>query len=166
MTSDRVLFDTSCLIAGMVQTHAHHDRALPWLTRASCGEITGLVCTHSLAETYAILTTLPLRPKIQPTAALLGIHQNLAAFELISLTQQDYQDTLEELVSLGLAGGVVYDALSCQSCPQSRSGHTADPECQTFLAIGTCYKCSSVGALELPHRIGQLLRAFSDTVLV
>lgn len=73
MTHERVLFDTSCLIAGMVQTHVHHLRATPWLARAAHGEITGLVCTHSLAETYAILTSMPLRPKIQPAAALAGI---------------------------------------------------------------------------------------------
>lgn len=136
MTSDRVLFNTSCLIAGMVQTHAHHKRTVPWLNRASCGEITGLVCTHSLAETYAILTTLPLLPKIQLTAALLGIRQNLAAFELIPLTQQDYQDTLEEIVSLGLAGGVVYDALAAKAALIAGAGILLTLNAKHFLRLG------------------------------
>lgn len=136
MTRDRVLFDTSCLIAGMVQTHAYHNRAVPWLTRASRGGITGLVCTHSLAETYAILTSLPLRPKIQPTAALLGIRQNLAAFELIPLTQQDYQDTLEELVSLGLVGGVVYDALAAKAALKAGAGTLLTLNAKHFLRLG------------------------------
>jgi predicted nucleic acid-binding protein len=136
MTHDRVLFDTSCLIAGMVQTHAHHDRVAPWLARATRGEITGLVCTHSLAETYAVLTSLPLHPKIQPMAALTGIRQNLAAFELIPLTQQDYQDTLEELVSIGLAGGVVYDALAAKAALKAGADNLLTLNAKHFLRLG------------------------------
>ncbi len=136
MAHDRVLFDTSCLIAGMVQTHAHHNRAAPWLARAARREIIGLVCTHSLAETYAILTTLPLRPRIEPAAALTAIRQNLAAFELIPLTQQDYQYTLEELVSLGLAGGVVYDALAAKAALKAEAGTLLTLNAKHFLRLG------------------------------
>jgi predicted nucleic acid-binding protein len=136
MTHNRVLFDTSCLIAGMVQKHVHHERAAPWLTRAARGEITGLVCTHSLAETYAILTSMPLRPRIQPQAALAGIHQNLSAFEFIPLTQQDYQDTLEELVRLGLVGGVVYDALAAKAALIAGADTLLTLNSKDFLRLG------------------------------
>lgn len=136
MTHDRVLFDTSCLIAGMVQTHVHHTQVAPWLARAARGEITGLVCTHSLAETYAILTSMPLRPRIQPAAALVGICQNLAAFEFIPLTQQDYHDTLEELVRIGLAGGVVYDALAAKAALKAGADTLLTLNAKDFVRLG------------------------------
>jgi len=136
MTHNRVLFDTSCLIAGMVQKHVHHSRSAPWLTRAARGEIAGLVCTHSLAETYAILTSMPLRPRIQPQAALAGIRQNLVAFDFIPLTQQDYQDTLEELVRLGLLGGVVYDALAAKAALIAGADTLLTLNSKDFLRLG------------------------------
>lgn len=136
MTHERVLFDTSCLIAGMVQTHANHTRVAPWLSRAARGEITGLVCTHSLAETYAILTSMPLRPRIQPGAALSAIHQNLATFEFIPLTQQDYQDILEEMVSIGLAGGVIYDALAAKAALIAGANILLTLNAKDFLRLG------------------------------
>lgn len=136
MTHDRVLFDTSCLIAGMIQTHVHHTRAAPWLSRVTRGEITGLVCTHSLAETYAILTSMPLRPRIQPRAALAGIRQNLATFEFIPLVQQDYQDTLEELARIGLTGGVVYDALTAKAALLAGADTLLTLNAKDFLRLG------------------------------
>jgi predicted nucleic acid-binding protein len=56
------LFDTSVLVAAMVEAHPNHTAALPWLQRAKPGLVTGLVAAHSLAELYAVLTTLPIQP--------------------------------------------------------------------------------------------------------
>jgi predicted nucleic acid-binding protein len=60
----RILLDTSVLVAAMVEAHPAHMRALPWLQKAQGGTDTWLVAAHSLAELYAILTTLPVRPRI------------------------------------------------------------------------------------------------------
>jgi len=53
----------------MVESHLAHERALPWLQRVRAETDSGVVAAHSVAETYAILTTLPLRPRISPTTA-------------------------------------------------------------------------------------------------
>ena len=56
----KTLFDTSVLVAAVVEPHPMHVRALPWLQRAKAGEIDFFVASHTLAELYAVLTTLPL----------------------------------------------------------------------------------------------------------
>lgn len=63
----RLFFDTSTLVAAMVEGHPSHSAALPWLQRVKVD--TGLVAAHTLAELYAILTRLPVSPRIPPAMA-------------------------------------------------------------------------------------------------
>ncbi|HEX6985868.1 MAG TPA: PIN domain-containing protein, partial [Planctomycetaceae bacterium] len=108
----RVLLDTSVLVAAMVTGHPEHLRALPWLQRIKAGTDEGVVSAHSLAETYAILTTLPLRPPIRPAVARQLIERNiLADFEVVALSEADYRSLLGHLETVGIAGGATYDAV-------------------------------------------------------
>lgn len=72
----KILLDTSVLVAAMVEAHPAHTQALPWLQKAQAGADTWLVAAHSLAELYAILTTLPVRPRILPAVARELIQRN------------------------------------------------------------------------------------------
>src|SRR5437899_4686508 len=100
------LLDTSVLVAAMVESHPAHDRALPWLQRVRDGSDAGLVAAHSLAELYAILTTLPVRPRISPATAGELIRTNvLAYFEVVSLDAADYAEVIQRLESLDIQGG-------------------------------------------------------------
>lgn len=108
----RVLFDTSVLVPALVQALPQHPRAAPWLERAKAGEIEFLVANHSLAELYSVLSTLPMRPRLSPAQAWTLIRENVeAAAQLIALSPADYLVTTQRVSELGLAGGVVYDAL-------------------------------------------------------
>jgi predicted nucleic acid-binding protein len=112
----RILFDTSTLIAALVKVHPAHARALPWLQRVTDNIDTGFVASHSLAELYSTLTTFPIQPRISAKAANELIQQNvLMVFEIISLSKQDYVTVIENLSSLGIVGGVTYDALILQA---------------------------------------------------
>ena len=62
----KILFDTSVLVAAMIEAHPMHEAALPWLQQVSDQSETGLVAAHSIAELYAVLTTLPVRPRFPP----------------------------------------------------------------------------------------------------
>jgi predicted nucleic acid-binding protein len=73
----RILLDTSVLVAAMVEAHPAHEQAFPWLKRAISGSDSVLVAAHSLAELYAILTTLPVEPRISPTDAQQLIKRNI-----------------------------------------------------------------------------------------
>jgi predicted nucleic acid-binding protein len=108
----RVLFDTSLLVAAMVEGHPAHSLALPWLQRTKARLDTGLIAAHTLAELYAILTRLPINPRISPALALQLIRSNiLDTCTVVALSDTDYVSLLSHLAGLGIAGGAVYDAL-------------------------------------------------------
>jgi predicted nucleic acid-binding protein len=108
----RILFDTSLLIAAVVEGHPAHALAFPWLQRAKDKTNTGVVAAHSLADMYAILTRLPVRPAIPPDMAREIIAVNvLDTCEVVTLSAGDYVTLLNHLADLKVAGGAVYNAL-------------------------------------------------------
>jgi predicted nucleic acid-binding protein len=106
------LFDTSLLVAAVVQGHPAHAVAFPWLQRVKDKADAGIVAAHSLAEMYAILTRLPVRPPISPEMAREVIAVNvLGTCEVMALSAADYVTLLSHLADQKIAGGAVYDAL-------------------------------------------------------
>jgi predicted nucleic acid-binding protein len=108
----KILFDTSVLIAAIIEPHPLHSTAFPWLKRAKSREFDMFVASHTLAELYAVLTTLPVSPKITPGAAMRLIHNNIeATAKIISLSSSDYSSIIKRMATLELSGGLIYDAL-------------------------------------------------------
>ena len=92
----KILFDTSVLVAAVVEPHPMHRRALPWLQRAKAEECDFVVASHTLAELYAVLTTLPVRPRISPAVAWRLVHENVeTSAKIVSLTPSDYRSTVK-----------------------------------------------------------------------
>ena len=116
-----VLFDTSVLVAAIVQPHPMHSRALSWLKQAKAGELRYLIASHTLAELYAVLTTLPVTPRISPATAWRLIRENVeTAATVIPLTPTDYRLVLKRLAELGVSGGVIYDALIARAAQKAQ----------------------------------------------
>ena len=112
----KVLLDTSVLVAAIVEAHPRHERGLAWLKRVVTGQDQGVVAAHSLAELYAVLTTLPVYPPISAWEAKELIQRNVIEhLELVSLNGREYQEVIEHLTALGIVGGAVYDALILRS---------------------------------------------------
>jgi predicted nucleic acid-binding protein len=112
----KLLLDTSVLVAAIVEAHPLHTAALPWLQRVRAGTDSGLVAAHSVAELYAVLTTLPLQPRIAPAIARELIeHDVLDTLEVVPLSADDYVSVIERLVELEIVGGATYDALILQA---------------------------------------------------
>jgi predicted nucleic acid-binding protein len=108
----KAVLDTSVIVAGIVESHPMHPKCLTWLQRAKAGEIECIVVSHTLAETYAVLTTLPVKPRISPLVAQRLIHNNLQAnARIVPLIVADYWSTIQRMAEMGLSGGTVYDAL-------------------------------------------------------
>jgi predicted nucleic acid-binding protein len=107
-----ILFDTSILVAAIVRVHPMHQRAIPWLKRVKQQRDSGVVSAHTIAELYAILTTLPIQPRISPELARRLIRDDvLTTCQVVPLAQDDYETVIARLVERGLIGGVTYDAL-------------------------------------------------------
>ena len=110
-----VLFDTSVLIAALIEDHPSHSQSLSWLQRVRLGELEGFVSTHTIAELYSVLTRIPRKPRINPELAQQLIVDNLGNFNKVVLTAEDYQATISRMVSLNLPGGGIYDGLIAQA---------------------------------------------------
>jgi predicted nucleic acid-binding protein len=118
----KILFDTSVLVAAMVESHPQHPRALSWLAKVRSGEIELLVSSHTLAELYSVLSAFPIKPRISPATVQRMIQENVGALAtLVSLSGSDYLATLEKVSALGLSGGIVYDALIARAAQTSNA---------------------------------------------
>ncbi len=108
----KIFVDTSVLVAGCVRLHPHFGRARPILEDAAAKRNEFLMSAHSLAEVYAVLTNLPISPKIVPTEARLIIETNITRnFRKVAVTAHMYEQAISRCAEWGVAGGVVYDAL-------------------------------------------------------
>lgn len=112
----KALLDTSILVAAMVTSHPEHARAFRYLRDARQKKFHGIIAAHSLAEVYAVLSSMPVQPRISPAAAWKLIKENLiGTFEIVSLSKSDYLSVIQRLSRDQLPGGTIYDALIAQS---------------------------------------------------
>jgi predicted nucleic acid-binding protein len=110
----KVIFDSSVLIASFVPEHPKHQVCLRWLERVQAEEISSVIATHTLAECYSVLTGMQRKPKITVQQAQWFISESFRKFEIVPLNEEDYQSVIARIVSLGLSGGIIYDALIAQ----------------------------------------------------
>jgi predicted nucleic acid-binding protein len=105
----------------MVEAHPAHEQGLAWLKRVASGTDKGFVAAHSLAELYAVLTTLPVHPPISPLDAQQLIKHNVTKrLGIVFLSDQDYIQVIEHLAALGIVGGATYDALILRAAANAK----------------------------------------------
>ena len=118
----KTLFDTSVIIAALIESHPMHPRAFPWLKQAKDRKFELIVASHTLAELYAVLSTLPLKPRITSSVAWRLIRENVESVgKTISLTPTEYSSTIKHLSDMGLIGGIVYDALIAKAAQKAKA---------------------------------------------
>ena len=117
----KVLFDTSVLVAALIDSHPQFPIAFPWLLKVKHGEINGYIGTHTLAELYAVLLSLPTQRKISTTDIWRLIQQSiLSVFDVIDLTKSDYRIILQSIANYNIRGGATYDALIAQAASKAK----------------------------------------------
>lgn len=101
----QLAFDTSAAVPLLVRSHTAHATV-----RQHAVGRTPVLTTHSLAETYSVLTRLPgdARLSLADAARLLAANFRVAALPVPAAQAGDLP---RELAPLGIAGGAVYDAL-------------------------------------------------------
>tara|TARA_R110002049_G_scaffold114753_3_gene266107 strand:- start:969 stop:1400 length:432 start_codon:yes stop_codon:yes gene_type:complete len=119
----KACFDTSVLVAALVQQHPQHALAFPRLREVHHGTVQGCLTTHGLAELYSTLTSLPLKPRLSPAHVEQIIQSSvLGRFSLIALTAKDYQAALRLTVAQDLPSGAIYDALHLVGARRAGAG--------------------------------------------
>ncbi len=100
------------IVAGLIEQHPRHAAAKSWLDKARAAKVQAIISAHSVAEAYSVLSSLPLRPPLDPLrlADLIeDLTSNIA--RPVSLGAAEYLRTLHRLAADGLRGGIIYDAL-------------------------------------------------------
>ena len=105
-------YDTNVLVAAVLVNHPQHLPAEAAVRKVQSREIQGWISAHTLAEFYAVLTRLPVIPAIYPSEAWQILERDIFPhFEVVSLTADEYRQTLQVCAAAGWTGGCVYDAL-------------------------------------------------------
>jgi predicted nucleic acid-binding protein len=107
----KVAFDTSVLVAGLVGAHPQHARSRRWLAAARSGAVDGLMSWHAVAETWSVLTRLPLEPSISGEVAR-GLLETIRSF--IAPIEPDvgiYERAIARCATRGFRSGTIFDAL-------------------------------------------------------
>lgn len=116
----RVLFDTSVLVPAFVDQLSNHSSAFAAFAGYSAGEHEGYCSTHALAETYSVLTALPISKRISSVEARMLIEENmLARLHVVELNGLDYAHALGTAAHKGLTSGIIYDALHVEAAKKA-----------------------------------------------
>jgi predicted nucleic acid-binding protein len=101
-------FDSSVLIPAFYKFHIHHaPSAQAFLTSSRENSFCAL---RTLGEVYAVLTGLPVRPRITGPDGIAIVQQILDRLTVIALSEQEYVSALRN-ISATIVGGAAYDAL-------------------------------------------------------
>lgn len=116
----KVAFDTSVLVAGLVASHPKFSLATVWLDALDSGEVEGFWTTHGLAETWSVLTRLPLESRVEP-ADVTSILETFAKIcSPTDLLFEDYVDAASRSAEQGVRSGAIFDALHLVSAERAK----------------------------------------------
>jgi predicted nucleic acid-binding protein len=111
-----VLFDTSVLIPRCIIAHPHRTQALAAIAKSKDSDHDCCISLHSLAETFAVLSALPINPRISAEKALFLIEMEiLPYFTIVPLSIENYRQAMVDIARVGRSGGAIYDALILQA---------------------------------------------------
>ncbi len=111
--------DTSVLVAAFWGGHPDHKASVRLLAVASRKRSAGGL--HSLAEVYAVMTALPVKPMIPPEQVMLFVEEVRNRLTLVSLDEREYFAAIQEAAGRGFASGWVYDALLLRCAAKAKA---------------------------------------------
>lgn len=102
-------FDTSVLVAAVLEEHEHHPRSFSALSTATPSS--AFCAAHNLAEAYATLTRYPGKQRLSPDQALLAIEVFENRLAVVALETREYLAAIRSFATHGITGGTIYDGL-------------------------------------------------------
>jgi predicted nucleic acid-binding protein len=105
----KVALDTSVLVAGLVEAHPHHGRSAWWLRPRKSLE--RIACWHAFAETWSVLTALPIEPRVTGEVARTVLERLRRVVHFVTPRASVYSSAVERCAGRGLRSGAVYDAI-------------------------------------------------------
>lgn len=107
----KIAFDTSVLVAGLLEAHPGFTNASLWLDEADGGDVQAVWTTHAYAETWSVLTRLPLAERLDPAAVNDLLRALVAIQPPVALSIEDYEAAAERCARAEARSGAIFDAL-------------------------------------------------------
>jgi predicted nucleic acid-binding protein len=106
----KAFFDTSVLVGAFYGDHRRHTACLGLLADAS--KKTHFCAAHSVTELYAVMTRLPVRPRITPEQGLWFVENIRDHLSVITLSTIEQFEVAADAARRGFGGGRIYDLLT------------------------------------------------------
>jgi predicted nucleic acid-binding protein len=99
-------------------------------------QIEGFIITHTLAELFSVISSFPSQPRFSLQITQRLIQEHLKEFQIVSLTEDDYYQAIENMVNLGFTGGAIYDSLIAYSALKIEANKILTLNWKHFLRLG------------------------------
>ena len=126
-------FDSSVLIPAFYKFDAHHESSVKALRSASRDD--SFCALRTLGEVYAVLTGLPVRPRISGADGVAILEQIRAKLTVISLSEQEYVSAIQSVSEI-VVGGAAYDALIAQCALKAQADVLLTWNTRDFVRFG------------------------------
>jgi predicted nucleic acid-binding protein len=108
----RLYYDTSVLVAALVEGHPHHASAHAALEAVLRARHRAFFSAHGLTEVYSVLTRTPFVPPVYPLEAWQLLDRTvLPHIDLVWLNGREYREVVQECAQGGHLGGRVHDLI-------------------------------------------------------
>lgn len=126
------LFDTSALVAAHAQAHPQFT----WADQQVQAAQHPAICSHSLAELYAVMTA---HPQLRyPPAQVQAVLKRLTdTWTVLPLTPEDYLAATSRCQTLNFTGGAIYDTLLAQAALKAGAVKLVTLNARHFLRLGS-----------------------------
>ena len=104
-----IFLDTSVLIATAQVSHVRHKPSRDLWNQ--CARHSTAVSSHTIAEVFNTLTSMPPALRLAPRDAVLAMETFLQRLTPVTLSAEEYMETLRRTANLGHSRGMIYDAL-------------------------------------------------------
>ncbi len=133
---EKILFDSSILIAAFVESHPKHKYALSFLLKAKNKEFQLFVSSHTILEIYSVLTSAPFKPKITPIIAKQLIENNIKNIaKTIYLADEDSFIIVDKMCNSNFSGGIIYDAIVVECAMKAKVDEILTLNSKDFLRL-------------------------------
>ena len=126
-------FDTSVLIPAFYKFHIHHAPCARVFQTAS--KENSFCALRTIGEVYAVLTGLPLRPRISGADGIAIVDQILDRLTIVTLSEQQYVSTLRNGAAK-VVGGAAYDSLIAHCAVKSGADVLLTWNVRDFMRFG------------------------------
>ncbi|MFZ5619138.1 MAG: PIN domain-containing protein [Pseudomonadota bacterium] len=105
--------DSSVFVAAAIEANPHFEASNRFLERQPRRE--GCTSSHTLVETYSVLTRLPAGHRLTSMQAHAVIANWPLKLKIVALPAEETVRLLREMAEIGIAGGRIYDALHART---------------------------------------------------